>query len=232
MRVLIVEDETRIAKYLANSLREILDGRLRRLDIRARLDEAEAFLDGNRIDLLLLDLNLTGRDGFALLQNLVARRFHVIVVSAYRDKAVEAFGYGVLDFVAKPFTKERLQKALARLEDEGPGNAASARFLAIRRGGGIRLLAVSDVVYFKGARTYSEVHPREGGTELHDKSLNQLAAILPRHFQRIHRSYLVNMLEAAEVKVGSGSRYALVLKNGETLPIGRTRYKVLRGGWL
>ena len=72
------------------------------------LDDAEEHLVENEVDVLLLDLNLQGHDGFELLKNQVAKAFHTVVISAYGEKALEAFDYGVLDFIEKPFEAERL----------------------------------------------------------------------------------------------------------------------------
>ncbi|WWW34360.1 response regulator [Stenotrophomonas rhizophila] len=58
-------------------------------------------------DGLLLDLNLGGEDGFELLRRAVAGRYHCVVVSAHRERALQAFEHGVLDFVPKPFSRER-----------------------------------------------------------------------------------------------------------------------------
>ncbi len=67
------------------------------------------------IDVLFLDLNLNGKDGFDLLKTSVSGAFHVIIISAHTEQALKAFEYGVLDFVGKPFNKERLARALDRV---------------------------------------------------------------------------------------------------------------------
>jgi len=69
---------------------------------------------------------------------------------------------------------------------------------------------------------------RSGRRELHDKTLEKLEAILPEDFERIHKSYLVRMSEVKALHAAEGSHYEAELKNGERLPIGRTRYKELR----
>jgi len=231
MRILIIEDEARIARYVARLVRETLGFKLTTLHVCKTLEAGKDYLERHKIDLLLLDLNLHGEDGFEVLKKLVAQRFHTIVVSAYGDRAIEAFEYGVLDFVAKPFGKARIAKALHRYLDVSSRSEHPARYLAIRSGKRIRLFPLDDVIYCKGARSYSEVHFRDGTTELHDKPLVQLCKILPLVFERIHKSYVVNMTEVSEVLVSSGTKYELVLKNGEKLPVGRTRYGKVREKW-
>ena len=66
---------------------------------------------------------------------------------------------------------------------------------------------------------------------LHDKSLEKLEQLLAYSFERIHKSYLVKLYEIKEVIVKSGSKYMAELKNGECIPIGRTRYKDIKSKW-
>ncbi len=110
MRILIVEDETVIARRLERLVRQILGQQLVWLKRADCLAAARADLESFPIDLMFLDLNLHGKDGFGLLEHAVAGAFHTVIVSAHTNQALRAFEYGVLDFVAKPFDKERLEK--------------------------------------------------------------------------------------------------------------------------
>src|SRR5688572_4889959 len=133
MRVLIVEDEPLLAQRLERFCREILGARLETLRVATLFSEASARLDESPIDLLLLDLNLHGRDGMELLASSVAGSFHTIIVSANTEHALRAFEYGVMDFIAKPFTRERLEQALQRVVDREARAASAAKFLAVRK---------------------------------------------------------------------------------------------------
>jgi len=79
-----------------------------------------------------------------------------------------------------------------------------------------------------GAGSYSALHLNDGSTELHDKSLDKLHALLPPVFERIHKSYIVKMSAVTGLLIHEGSRYAVTLRNGLTLPVGRTRYKQIK----
>ena len=135
MKLLVVEDEPLVAQRWAGFCREILADGLDKLHVAAIQAEAGAWLAENPVDPALLDLNLEGQDGMELLKRSVASSFHTIIVSANTDRALEAFQYGVLDFVPKPFSRERLARALAR--SRGPlGRAAqAAQYLALKKGG-------------------------------------------------------------------------------------------------
>lgn len=180
------------------------------------------------IDLLLLDLNLRGQAGFDLLANSVAGSFHTIVVSAYTERALDAFAYGVLDFVPKPFGAERLEQALRRATDWQARPRSPVQLLAVRKTGRVELLPVDDVMYVKGAGPYSELRLKSGRSELHDKSLDKLHALLAPSFVRVHKSYLVRASLIRVWHAHEGSHYEVELSNGVRLPVGRTRYKELR----
>lgn len=227
MKILIVEDEARIAKRLKRMV-EVYFGETAVVVVCDSLSRGLDYLQSNAIDLLLLDLNLNGENGFDVLGAVVAGAFHTIVVSANTDRAIEAFGYGVLDFVPKPFDQSRLFSALDRLSMASAHARYQLRFLAIKKVGMIKLLDIAQVIYIKGAGIYSEIHMADGRTELHDKSLDHLQQLLAGTFERIHKSYLVAMQHAEKIEVQPGSRYHLVLANGEILPIGRSRYIALK----
>ncbi len=113
MKIILIEDEPLVAQRLERFCREILAGQLEKLHVVTSLAAAEGWLAENPVDIALLDLNLENQDGMGLLQRSVASAFHTIIVSANTDRALEAFQYGVIDFVPKPFTRERLARPSA-----------------------------------------------------------------------------------------------------------------------
>lgn len=232
MHILIIEDETRIAKRIERMVNAYFAKSLNTLKILDNLQDAQNYIQENTLDLVLLDLNLNGESGFEVLKTAVSNAFHTIIISAHSDKAILAFEYGVLDFVSKPFNQERLDKAFQRLINADKNVSVEAKYLAIKKRSGIYLVNVKDVLFIKGAGTYTEVHLRNGDKELHDKSLEKLEQLLPNTFFRTHKSYLVKLTEIKEIMVRTGSKYLAELHNGDILPIGRTKYKELKSKWL
>ncbi len=228
MRVLIVEDEPLLAQRLERFCREILGDKLEAIRMANLFSEASARLDESPIDLLLLDLNLHGRDGMELLASSVAGSFHTIIVSANTEQALRAFEYGVIDFVPKPFSRERLAQALQRVTERAGRSAGAAKFLAVRKHGRVELVAIDRVLYVEGAGAYAELVLEDGRRELHDKTLEKLHALLPPVFERVHKSYVVRMTAVKALHAQVGSHYELELKSGTRLPVGRTRYKEIR----
>ncbi len=226
IRILIIEDELRAAKRLSRLLSEQVSEPMKVIHFES-LDKGLAWLDENEIDLLFLDLNLSGQDGFEVLRRTTAGSFHTIIVSAYVDKAIEAFEYGVLDFIPKPLMVKRLQQALDRFSGQRSEDD-HLRYLSVKLAGEIKLLPVEKISHIKAAGHYSELFLTTGKKMLHDKSLDKLLTILPSVFERVHKSYIANFNLAERFRSYPGSRYELVMTDGTVLPIGRTRYKELK----
>ncbi|MCI0606289.1 LytTR family transcriptional regulator [bacterium] len=83
-------------------------------------------------------------------------------------------------------------------------------------------------MYLKGADDYSEIHCKDGSVHLHDKTLRELEKRMPESFQRLHRSYLVNTSFLAGQENDSGSRYHVILTNGEKLHLSRKKLQLVR----
>lgn len=232
MNVLIVEDEARIAGRLERMTQDILGDSLKSLMHIGTLDGAMEYLKTNPLDIVLLDLNLNGENGFDLLKSMVSESFHTIIVSAYKEKAIAAFEYGVLDFVPKPFNKERLEQAFNRAIRKENTAINPVRFLAVKKRNRVQVIPIEQVLYIKGAGSYTELCLADGSKELHDKSLEKLEQLLTHSFERVHRSYLVKTSEVKEIIVKTGSKYMAVLKNGVRIPVGRTKYKGLKAKWV
>lgn len=226
MKLVLVEDEYMVAKRLKRFIEGALSENEFKLQMFNNLHDAQDYLSEHQIDGLFLDLNLQGQDGFDLLKQQLSEAFHTIVVSANFDRAIEAFDLGVLDFVAKPFTQERVNKAVERLlQNQSDGQC---KRLSYKSMGKIELLPLEQVLYIKAAGHYSEITTRDGKQVLHDKNLDKLLAVLPAEFVRIHRSYAVPLSCIQSLKSEEGSKYWAILTSGEHLPIGRTRYKQIK----
>jgi len=230
MNIVIVEDEPLVQQRIERLSLKILAAHQPRITCFVNLDDVEDFLAEHSIDLLLLDLNLMGCDGFDLLKKNVAAAHHTIVISAYAEKAIEAFEYGVLDFVAKPFTEERLTKAFERFTESSQRSYYGCRYLSIKKVGIIELLAISDIAYIQAEGHYSKIHLNNPSIPavLHDKNIEKIIQLLPQNFLRIHRSYITNMNLIKRLMIEEGSRYSIQLMNEIKLPIGRTKYKYVK----
>lgn len=220
MRIAIVEDEAVVARRLERMVRGIV-GEAGEIAILTSVGAALELMRDRTLDLLFLDLNLNGRDGFRLLEEAAAAPFRTIVVSAHHDQALRAFDYGVTDFVAKPWSEERLRLAIRRATGMEAAPETRAGRLVVRKGRETRWIPVEQILYVRGADDYSEIRLDDGTSHLHEKSLSVLGSLLPISFARVHRSYIVNLDRSRGVRSGAGGKTELILENGDTIPVGR-----------
>jgi two-component system response regulator LytT len=228
MRILIVEDERPIAEDIKLLVMQILKKEIKSIHIETTLDNALAYLSEKSIDVLLLDLNLHSRDGFQILQRIVSQSFHTIVISANIDRAIEAFEYGVLDFIPKPYNIERFKAAFKRLKANHAADGHAIKYLSVKLGYEVLIVPLQDVRYFKSANVYVEMHLNNKRKEIYDKSIKHLAPLLPSSYFRIHKSYIVNTELIEKIQKLGGGRYSVVLKTGERLPVSRQKIAELK----
>ncbi|MEM9920720.1 MAG: response regulator transcription factor [Bacteroidota bacterium] len=229
MRILIIEDEASVADRIERLTRQVLGTNIQRLAKRQTLSAGLHYLQNHPIDLLLLDLNLNGLNGFSILQELLSHSFQTIIVSANTDQALKAFEYGVLDFIPKPFTIERLTKAFDRYTQQtNQQQLSTSQYLSVRRKGEVHLIPIKDIQFIKASGNYSEIHLIDQQKHLHDKNLNSLELLLPNTFRRIHRSYICNWEQMRKILTHGAGKYEVELQSGQRLPLSRSKYQQLK----
>jgi DNA-binding LytR/AlgR family response regulator len=201
--------------------------------------EALVTLAEERCDGLFLDVRMPGLDGLELAR--VLRRFErppaVVFVSAFDDFAVSAFELEALDYLVKPVTRKRLDEAIARVQRArgSAGGAAPPASLDddvlpvdALRGGGTRLLGRSSILVLQAHGDYVRVASDEGRFLLRAR-LVDLEERWSRHgFLRVHRSFVVNLRRAVEVRPRLNGTAVLVMADGTEVPIARRQVSELR----
>ncbi len=228
MRILIVEDANTVAKRIIRLTHEILDTEITDIQWVDTLTEAKDLIEKSPPDLLLLDLNLHGKDGYDLLEDTAAHSFHTIIISAYSDQAIRAFEYGVLDFVPKPFSKERLVQAFHRIKDNATQTTALTKFLVIRTYGKTERIDLKNILYVKAAGSYSEIYLNNDKYLTHCKTLHKLSQILPPTFIRTHKSYLVNLKYITQLLKIGDHKYTIELGPSHSLPLSRNHLEKVK----
>lgn len=228
MKILIVEDVTLIAERVERLTKLYLKADITKIKICHTLDEAKLVIKEENFDLLFLDLNLNGLDGFELLNEAVSESFKTIVITANKTEAARAFDLGVFDFISKPITKDRFQTAMNRISDSLNGGNGFVNYLSIKTHGKIELIDINDVNYIKASGHYSEIFTKKNKSYLHDKNLEKLMITLPSRFFRTHKSYAVNTEKIKEILNYGAGKYEAVLNSGDKIPISRSFYKEIK----
>lgn len=228
MRILIAEDEPVIAQRIERLTKEILGDRIISIKKCGTTEECLSYLMVHQINLLFLDLNLKGKDGFDLLEEKTAGSFYTVIISAYSNRAIQAFNYPVIDFIEKPFDKSRLEKTFERLKNFESKHNFTTNFISLKKESEIKLIPIDEIVYLKGAGVYSELFLASDKKELHPQNLEKIDLLLPASFVRIHKSYIVNFQFVESITLHGGSKYSMILKNGVELPVSRSKYQELK----
>jgi DNA-binding LytR/AlgR family response regulator len=228
MRILIVEDERPTAEDIQLIVKQILKKDITSIHIETTLDDAIAYIHEKPIDVLLLDLRLNSKDGFQILKEVVSKSFHTIIISANIDRALEAFEYGVLDFIPKPYSKERLKAAFQRLQSSHALDGHAIKYLSVKKGGAVQIIPIDNIRYFKSANIYVELHLKDKQIAIYDKPIKLLGPLLPANYYRIHKSYIADVDTIASIQMLGGGRYHAILKSGDRLPVSRQKIKELK----
>jgi len=223
IRVLIVEDEAPAHRRLCRLIRNTPGYEQAAIEVAESLRDAQRLLEGTAWNVVFLDLDLSGRDGFDLVGRFSSSSpTQIIVVSAYPQRAIEAFEHAVVDFVRKPVSASRLAQALGRLRREP--FAEDAAVLVVRRPGSVELVPLEQVLRVSGADDYVELYLRDGRRVLHDATLDELESQLTTGFVRVHRSHLINVRHVVRLLDGDADQRTVELTGGLIVPVSRRRF--------
>jgi two-component system, LytTR family, response regulator len=240
IRTLIVDDESLARK----KIRTLVEGE-HDLEIIGECSnglKAVAAIQKQTPDLIFLDVQMPGMDGFGVLEAIGTESMPAIIfVTAYDQYALRAFDVHALDYLLKPFDRVRFQTALERakmhilrersgdfnmqlqalLNDFRSGRKYLER-LVVKSGGRVFFLKAEEIDWIDAADNYVHLHAG-GGSHLLRETMNGLEAKLdPAKFLRIHRSTIVNIEKIKELRPSFHGEYIVILKNGAELTLSRS----------
>ncbi len=242
IRVLIIEDETparELIKYMLKDhpgievIGECADGFCGAREIKEK-----------RPDLIFLDIQMPKLTGFELLE-VLDEKPEVIFTTAFDQYAIRAFELNAVDYLLKPYSKERFDSALAKAvsrigkETQEPDKVEKLvttvteaegylTRIVFRKGAGIKIIPLNMITYLASEDDYVMIYYSEGKA-LKPKTMKYYEDHLPPSlFMRVHRSYIVNIEQITRLEPYSKDNYVAVLKSGEKIPVSRSGYKMLR----
>jgi two-component system, LytTR family, response regulator len=193
-----------------------------------------------RPELLFLDVKMPGMDGFDMLDMFSnespAASPKVVFTTAYDSYAIRAFEINAIDYLLKPFTAERLRAAVERARQQllnaGVEPAGSSReplngsgFIArlvFKSRGRILFLPVSDIRWIGAEENYVRLITNGESHLLRETMMNLEGKLDPQTFLRVHRSFIVNLQRVKEVRTDKQGDMAVILDDGEKVPMSRT----------
>jgi len=242
LRALVVEDEWPARNYLvalieATQLAEVVGA-------IASTGEAREVLAGLPVDVVFVDVQLAGgENGLELVQSLAApppqsgyassARPSIVLATAFSEHALQAFDLGVVDYLMKPFSEERVEQCLRRISQRRPAAGPGARRVVARRKKSLVFLDPDDIWAFEASDRLSFVHSRQGKFDI-DLSLAAIETSFGRALIRVHRNWLVNLAFARELDREGGDTTLFVGASlgdetqGVRVPVSRDRAQPLR----
>ncbi len=229
MKTLIVDDERLARQELKNLLSQVDDIEI--IGEATEADEALELIEEKKPELVFLDIQMPGKDGFQLLEELTFSP-KVVFVTAYDEYAIKAFEVNALDYLVKPVNTDRLKEAVQKvkqsLESEGTkdskGSSSSLTGedqVFLKDGDKCWFVALKDIRMFESDGNYVKVYFHKFRPLIH-KSLNALEEKLDkREFFRASRKYIINLRWVENIESWFNGGLMVTLKGGERLEISR-----------
>lgn len=241
LKIIIVDDEAPARSLVRNFLGGLPDiGSITECDNGF---EALKVIQEQKPDLVFLDIQMPKIDGFELL-DVLEEKPAIIFTTAYDQYAIKAFEANAVDYLLKPFSKERLvqayEKALLRiqnhtavapleqLQEHLEATGTGLERVVTRLGSKITVIPVDKIFYIEASDDYVMIHS-ELGQHLKEKTMKYFEQHLPaKSFVRIHRSYILNITQITGSELYSKDTHLISLKCGEKVKASAEGYKRLR----
>jgi len=193
-------------------------------------------------DLVFLDIQMPKINGFEMLE-LVEDPPAVIFTTAFEEYAIKAFEAHAVDYLLKPFSKDRFDKAMQKWmqQSDNSGKASTQQLLeavslnnqqqsrvVVKDNGKIKIIPLQQIQYLEAADDYVKIHTSEGYF-LKNKTMQQFEDWLAAHqFVRIHRSYIANVQLITRIEPYEKETHLAILSNGKQLPVSKSGYAKLK----
>lgn len=239
-KALIIDDEQLARELIKNYLKDFSGIQL--------IGECENGFEGARLiaeikpDLVFLDIQMPKLNGFEMLE-LVDDPPEIIFITAHNDFAIKAFEMNAVDYLLKPYSKERLLAAIDKATERlkaGQQKDETIRELihqpltetleriVVKTGSKIRVIPVDKIIYLEAQDDYIMIYTDEGKHLKQGTMKHYEEHLDPSAFIRVHRSYIVRVDQVVQIEPYTKETYMLKLKNGTTLKVSRNGLKNLR----
>lgn len=193
-------------------------------------------------DIIFLDVQMPKINGFEMLE-LVEELPAVIFTTAFEEHAIRAFEVNATDYLLKPFSKERFDKALQKWLDKRQDTAPvqtdalletaatsplQSNRVVVKINGKIKIIPVQDIHYLEAADDYVKIVTQEGAF-LKNKTMGFFEKTLDiQQFARVHRSYILNVNQVTRIEPYEKENHLAMLKSGAKVPVSKTGYPKLK----
>jgi len=191
--------------------------------------------------LIFLDIQMPKINGFEMLE-LLEEKPSVIFTTAFDEYAIKAFEAHAIDYLLKPFSQERFDKAIQKWKEQKTASTknteelletaahtpAQSQRIVVKNGSKIKIIPVQDVFYLEAADDYVKVHTHEGSF-LKNKTMNHFEQTLDQNqFVRSHRSYIVNIQQITRIDPYEKENHLAMTRSGARIPVSKSGYGKLK----
>jgi two-component system, LytTR family, response regulator len=189
-------------------------------------------------DLIFLDIQMPKINGFELLE-LIEEPPLVIFTTAFEEYAIKAFDAHAADYLLKPFSKERFDKAMQKLTqqkntivhevvDTALKTATTNHRIVVKDNGKIKIIPIAQVQYLEAADDYVKIHTADG-TFLKKQTMQYFEESLPAsEYIRVHRSYIIHAPLISRIDPHEKDSHLVLLTTGARLPVSKSGYSKLK----
>lgn len=244
-KTIIIDDEPpaiqRLRDLLAN-FPEVFD------NVGEAMDSKKGVSLINKIkpDLIFLDIQMPGMNGFELLKELIEIPM-IVFCTAYDQYSLKAFETNSIDYLLKPVKKERLEMTITKLrlfntefqpekilsflqEFASKKEKKTLTSITTRKGNKLIFIKLTDIVYFKADEKYVSLYTKYGTENIIDQTVKDLEENLPSNFLRVHRAIIINTQYIKELQAYFNSRYTILLDDAKQTKVvsGRSYQKQIK----
>jgi two-component system LytT family response regulator len=241
MKVIIIDDE-----QLARDLVKTYINDYPFIEIIAECSDGfqglKAIQDLNP-DLVFLDVQMPKLTGFEMLE-LLENPPIIIFTTAYSEFALKAFEKNAVDYLLKPFSKERFQKAIEKAQEKTDtkendpaklkelfstiATSEKTERIVVKTGTKIQVIPLSELLYLEAQDDYVMLYTSEGKFLKQQTMKHYESTLDPTVFIRVHRSYIVNIKEVIKIEPYEKDSHQIILKNSLKIPVSRSGYSLLK----
>jgi two-component system LytT family response regulator len=237
MKVVIIDDEPLARSVVKEYLKNFSE-----VEIIAECNdgfEGVKAIAQHQPDLIFLDIQMPKINGFEMLE-LVEKIPGIIFTTAFDEYAIKAFEVNAIDYLLKPFSKERFDKAMNKWQSQKWEGDAAQKVLeettqpeernrvVVKKGQNIVVLPIQKIHYFEAFDDYVKVHTTDG-FYMKKKTMSHFQRVLDgNQFVRVHRSYILNLQELTRIEPMEKDSHVVLLKSGLRIPLSQSGFLKLK----
>lgn len=204
-------------------------------------EEARLLIAEHNPELLFLDINMPGEDGFELLESIENKNFSVIFITAHNQFAMKALKAGAIDYIEKPIDIEDLQAAVAKVVETVSVTSTNVDFglikqllndykaknkaatIAVPTLSGYEIIKAQDIIHLEADESYTRIFLVDGKKCISSMTIAKYEKVLdPSTFFRVHKSHIINTRDhLKEFNRHEGN--VAIMDNGEAIPVARRK---------